>query len=209
MSAVTTTNESQLYPLPAPTMSPTAPANSDQTLVSVPPVLNETKSETTGGSPPASQQLESKKPVTPTEKNNNDNNDEPIGNKVSTVKASTKQDETDENRQDKINKLNRPDVASEPNEQPSLTQPITNKTLVDQEDGMPDSHDKPIAPNIRMCTVRLEILMEVDIVKHVHVHKETESKTASPITASEPVETVETLHFTRSHAKTKSPRTNR
>ena len=55
-------------------------------------------------------------------------------------------------------------------------------------------------------------MTEADIVKHVHVHKETESKTASPVEASDPVETVETVemaHFTRSHAKTKSPRTNR
>ena len=63
-----------------------------------------------------------------------------------------------------------------------------------------------------LCTVRLEILTEADIVKHVHVHQETESKTASPVKASKPVETMETVekaHFTRSHAKTKSPRTNR
>ena len=54
--------------------------------------------------------------------------------------------------------------------------------------------------------------MEADIVKHVHVHKETESKTVIPVEASEPVETVETVetaHFTRSRAKTKSPQTNR
>ena len=65
---------------------------------------------------------------------------------------------------------------------------------------------------MRLCTVRLEILTEADIVKHVHVHQETKSKTASPVKASGPVETVETVemaHFTRSHAKTKSSRTNR
>ena len=36
-----------------------------------------------------------------------------------------------------------------------------------------------------MCTVRLEILTEADIVKHVHVHKETESKTAPAAKPSE------------------------
>ena len=65
---------------------------------------------------------------------------------------------------------------------------------------------------MKLCTVRLEILTEADIIKHVHVHKETESKTVVSVEASEPVETVvtvETAHFTRSRAKTKSPRTNR
>ena len=55
-------------------------------------------------------------------------------------------------------------------------------------------------------------MTEGDIVKHVHVHKETESKTVVPVEASEPVETmetVETAHFTRSRAKIKSPQTNR
>ena len=72
-------------------------------------------------------------------------------------------------------------MISEPIEQPNLTQNITNKELVNQEQEMPDSQDKPVTThttNIRMCTVRLEILTEADIVKHVHVHKETESKTA-------------------------------
>ena len=69
--------------------------------------------------------------------------------------------------------------------------------------------------NIRMCTVRLEILTEADIMKHVHVHKEIKSKTAHPTKPSElvgtvgTVETVEMAHFTRSRTKTKSPRTNR
>ena len=54
--------------------------------------------------------------------------------------------------------------------------------------------------------------MEADIVKHVHVHKETDSKTVVPGETDKPmetVETVETAHFTRSRAKTKSIRTNR
>ena len=124
----------------------------------------------------------------------------------------TKEDGTAENGQDKTNEPHKPGMESEPTEQPSLTQSIKNKTLVDQEDGKPEPHDKPVAPNMRLCTVRLEILTEVDIVKHVHVHKETESKTVIPVEASKPVETVETAetaHFTRSRAKIKSPRTNR
>ena len=54
--------------------------------------------------------------------------------------------------------------------------------------------------------------MEADIIKHVHVHKETDSKTVIPVETDESVETVETVetaHFTRSHAKSKSPQTNR
>ena len=52
-------------------------------------------------------------------------------------------------------------------------------------------------------------------MKHVHVHKETESKMAPPAKPSElvgtagTVETVEMIHFTRSCTKTKSPKTNR
>ena len=124
----------------------------------------------------------------------------------------TKEDGTAENRQDKTNEPHKPGIESEPTEQLSLTQSIKNKTLVDQEDGKPKPHDKPVAPNMRLCTVQLEILTEEDIIKHVHVHKETESKTVIPVEASEPVETVETVemaHFTRSCAKIKSPRTNR
>ena len=124
----------------------------------------------------------------------------------------TKEDSTTENKQDKTSKPHKPGVESEPIEQPSLTQSLKNKTLVDQEGGKPEPHDKLVAPNMRLCTVRLEILREADIVKHVHVHKETESKTVIPVETDEPVETVETVetaHFTRSCAKTKSPRTNR
>ena len=49
-------------------------------------------------------------------------------------------------------------------------------------------------------------------MKHVHVHKEIKLKMAPPAKPSElvgTVETVETVHFTRSRTKTKSPRTNR
>ena len=51
--------------------------------------------------------------------------------------------------------------------------------------------------------------MEADIIKHVHVHKETDSKTVVPVEPVETVETVEMAHFTRSRAKTKPTRTNR
>ena len=219
-SCVNTTNESQLIPQKPPTSSPTAKTsqtalpNRDQTTVSAPPVANETESETTDGTQPSTKKLEAENPVIPMEKNHND---EPISNNVSKVETSTleiKEDVIDETGQHKLNKLDKPDVVSEPTEQPNLTQTITNKALVNQEQGKPDSHDKPVTTNtnIRMCTVRLEILTEVDIIKYVHVHKETESKTAPPAKPSElvgTVETVEMVHFTRSRTKTKSPRTNR
>ena len=153
MSAVTTTNESQLDPLPVPTTIPTSPSTSDETLVSEPPIHNEAKSETMDVPPSSNQQLETKKPVTPVKKNNKD---EPVGNNVSTVKATTpetKEDGTAENGQDKTNGPHKPGVESEPTEQLSLTQLIKNKTLVDQEDGKPESHNKPVAPNMRLCTV--------------------------------------------------------
>ena len=93
-----------------------------------------------------------------------------------------------------------------------MTQSPKNKTPVAQEGGKPEPHNKPVAPNMRLCTVQLEILMEADIIKHVHVHKETDSKTVIPVETDKPVETVETVetaHFTRSLAKTKPTRTNR
>ena len=209
---MTTTNESQLDPPPAQITNPTSPSTSNQTLINGPPISNEAKPETIDGPPSSNQQVETEKPVTPAEKTNKD---EPVSNNVSATQATapeTKDDGTAEKGQDKTNKPHKPGVESEPTEQPSLTQLIKNKTLVDQEDGKPEPHNKQVAPNMRLCTVRLEILMEVDIVKHVHVHKETESKTVIPVEASEPVETVETVemaHFTRSRAKTKSPQTNR
>ena len=106
-------------------------------------------------------------------------------------------------------------MISEPIEQLNLTENITNKESVNQEQEKPDSQNKPVAnptTNIRMCTVRLEILTEADIVKHVHVHKEIKSKTAPPAKPIElvgTVETAETIPFTRFRTKTKSPRTNR
>ena len=223
MPCVNTANESQLIPQTAPTSSPTAKTsqtalpNRDQTTVSAPPVVNKTKSEITDGTQPSTKQLEAENPVIPVEKNQGD---EPIGNKESKVETSTpkiKEKVIDKTGQDQINKFDKPDVISEPTEQPNLAQNITNKESVNQEQERPDSHDKPVTThtNIRMCTVRLEILTEADIVKHVHVHKETESKTAPPAKPSElvgtvgTVETVEMVHFTRSCTKAKSPRTKR
>ena len=221
MPCVNTANESQLIPQMAPTSSPTTKTSKmalpagGQTTVSAPPVVNKTKLEITDGTQPSTKQLEAKNPVIPTEKNQDD---EPIGNKESKVETSTpkiKEKDIDKTGQDQINKLDKPDVISEPLEQLNLTQNIKNKESVNQEQEKPDSHDKPVTThttNIRMCTVQLEILMEADIMKHVHVHKETELKTAPPAKPSElvgTVETVEMAHFTRSRTKTKSPRTNR
>ena len=93
-----------------------------------------------------------------------------------------------------------------------MTQSPKNKTPVAQESEKPEPHDKLGAPNMRLCTVRLEILTEADIVKPVHVHKETDSKTVVPVETDKPVETMETVemvHFIRSRAKTKLTRTNR
>ena len=58
-----------------------------------------------------------------------------------------------------------------------------------------------------MCTVRIEILTEADIVKHVHVHREAVPH--AKVLMVETVETSETAHFTRSHAKPKPDRTTR
>ena len=69
-----TANESQLIPQKAPTSSPTAKTsktalpNRDQTTVSAPPVVNETKLEITDGTQPSTKQLEAENPVIPMEK---------------------------------------------------------------------------------------------------------------------------------------------
>ena len=152
-SPATTTNESQLDPPPAPITNPTSPSTSDQTLINGPPISNEAKPETIDGPPSSNQQVETERPVTPTKKTNKD---EPVGNNVSATQATTpetKDDGTAENGQDKTNEPHKPGVESEATEQPSLTQSIKNKTLVDQEDGKPEPHDKPVAPNMRLCTV--------------------------------------------------------
>ena len=161
MPCVNTANKSQLIPQTAPTSSPTAKTsqtalpNRDRTTVSAPPVVKETKLEITDGTQPSTKQLEAENPVIPVEKNQDD---EPIGNKESKVERSTpeiKEKVIDKTGQDQINKLDKPDVISEPTEQPNLTHNITNKELVNQEQEKPDSHDKPVTThtNIRMCTV--------------------------------------------------------
>ena len=219
---VNTAIESQLIPQIAPTSSPTtemsktALSNRDQTTVNAPPpVVNETKLELTDGTQSSTKQPEAENPMTPTDKTQED---KPNSNKESKAKTSTpktKETDIDKTEQDQINKLGKGEVISETIEQPNLIQNITNKELVIQDQEKPDPQDKPVTnntTNIRMCTVQLEILTEVDIVKHVHVHKEIKSKMAPPAKLSElvgTVETVETTHFTRSRTKTKSPRTNR
>ena len=160
MSCANTTNESQLIPQTAPKSSPpaktnqTALPNRDQTTVSAPPVVNETKLEITDGTQPSTKQLEvAENPVIPTEKNQDD---EPIGNKESKVETSTPEEKViDKTGQDQINKLDKPDVISEPTEQPNLTQNTTNIESVNQEQEKPDSHDKPVNThtNIKICTV--------------------------------------------------------
>ena len=67
----------------------------------------------------------------------------------------------------------------------------------------------PIKANVtRSCIIRLEILTEADIFRHVHVHKNqpTSSQTAvKPVS----VETVETGYRTRSSLCLKPSRSNR
>ena len=159
---VNTANESQVIPQTAPTSSPTAKTseralpNGDQTTVSAPPVVNENKLEITDVTQPSTKQLEAENPMIPDEKNQDD---EPIVNKGSKVETSTpktKEKDIDKTGQNQINKLNKPDVISEPIEQPNLTQNITNKESTNQEQEKPDSHDKPVTihtTNIKMCTV--------------------------------------------------------
>ena len=162
MPCVNTANESQLIQQIAPTSSPsdktsnTALPKGDQTTVSAPPVVEETKLEIPDGTQPSTKQLEAKNPVILMEKNQYD---KPISNKESKFETSTpeiKEMDIDKTGQDQINKLDKIDVISEPIEQLNLTQNITNKESVNQEQEMPDSHDKQVTnhtTNIRMCTI--------------------------------------------------------
>ena len=114
----------------------------------------------------------------------------------------------DKTKQDQKGKRER-EVISESIEQLKLSLNTTNKDPVIHEQDVPKTNH---ATHIRMCTVQLEILTEVDIMKHVHVHRELKPKTVpltKPGEAVETVETVETVHFTRSRTKTKLSRTNR
>ena len=219
MPCVNTANNSRLIPQIAPTSSPTdtmskmALPNRDQAIVSAPPpVVNETKPELTDGTQLSTKQPESKKPMFPTDKNQYDKTN---GNKESKAETSTleiKETDIDKTGQDQIKELGNSKLISETIEQLNLTRNIANK---ESEQEKLDSQYKTgtnHTTNIRMCTVRLEILTEADIVKHVHIHKEIKSKTAPPAKPSElvgTVETVEMTHFTRSRTKTKLPRTNR
>ena len=104
-------------------------------------------------------------------------------------------------KQDQINKHDKREVISESIEQPKLSLNTTNKDPVIHEQDVPKTNH---ATRIRMCTVQLEILTEADIVKHAHVHRELKPKTVPPTKPGEAVETVETVHFTRSRTKTKA-----
>ena len=67
---------------------------------------------------------------------------------------------------------------------------------------LPMANCSKTQPETCFCTVRLEILTESDIIKHVHLHRKEET----------PVETVETEHvkrYTRSSTRTKVARTSR
>ena len=156
------------------------------------------------GTQPSTKQQEAKNQMILMDKNQYDKPNSNKESKAETSTPETKETDIDKTGQDQINKLGKSEVISETIEQPNLIQNITNKESVNQEQEKPDSQDKPVTnhtTNIRMCTVRLEILTEADIVKHVHVHKEIKSKMAPPSELVETVETVEMTHFTRSRTK--------
>ena len=196
----------------APTSSPTAKTskmtlpNIVQTTVSAPPVTNEAKLEITYGTQSPTKQPDADNPVTPADKNQYDKPTSNTGNNGEPSTPEIMETGIGKTGQDQINKLDKREVISEPTEQSKLSHNITNKDPVDHEQGIPKTNH---ATTFRMCTVRLEILTEADIMKHVHVHKELKSKMAPPTKPSEAVETVETVHFTRSRTKTKPPRTSR
>ena len=96
-----------------------------------------------------------------------------------------------------------------------LAKPITlppqlpqNKLLMEQPETVDETKRSQVTVETKSCTVRLEILTEANIVKHIHVHQETAPHTKTPPTV-ETVETSKATHFTRSRAKPKPDRTTR
>ena len=69
---VNTANRNKLTPQIAPTSSKMTLPNIDQTTVSAPPVVNETKLEITDGTQSSTKQPEAENPVTPADKNQYD-----------------------------------------------------------------------------------------------------------------------------------------
>ena len=172
---VKTVNESQLIPQMAPTSSPAAKTSNTtlpnivQTTVSVPPVANEAKLEITYGTQPPTKQPDPDNPVTPADKDQYDKPTSNTGNNGEPSTPEIMEMDIDKTGQDQLDKLDKREVISEPTKQPKLSHNITNKDPVNHEQDIPITNH---ATTVRMCTVRLEILTEVDIVKHVHVHKE-------------------------------------
>ena len=212
---VNVVNESQLIPQTAPMSSPatgtskTTLPNIVGTTVSVPPATNKAKSEISNGTQSPTEQPDADNPVTSVD---NNQYDKPTSNTENNGEPSTPEimeTDIDKTGQHQLNKTDKREVISEPIEQLTLSHNTTNKDPVNHEQDVPiTNHATPI----RMCTVHLEILTEADIVKHVHVHKDLKSKTVPPTKPGEAVgtvETVETVHLTRSCTKRKPPRTNR
>ena len=92
------------------------------------------------------------------------------------------------------------------------TRPLTpppqlpqNRSVSGQPETIDETKRSPLTKETKWCTVRLEILTEADIVKHVHVHQETVPHAKAPPT----VEASKATPFTRSRAKPKPGRTNR
>ena len=85
---------------------------------------------------------------------------------------------------------------------------LQNKPLMEQPKTIDGTKRSQAIVETKSCTVRLEILSEANIVKHVHVHRETEPHKKTPPTV-ETVETSQATHFTRSCAKPKPDRITR
>ena len=93
-----------------------------------------------------------------------------------------------------------------PTLQPPVVTPSTPPPQLPHNDSIttslePVTTKKPLKCQLK-CTVRLEILTKLDIIKHVHMHHEKD-------TLVETVETSKDTHYTRSSDKLKPTRTTR
>ena len=79
-----------------------------------------------------------------------------------------------------------------------------NKPISELSDGHPDQKNNLVTVRTKSCTVRLEILTESDIIKHIHVHQEV-----MPKNNMKTMVTVEMAHFTRLCVKPKPTQSSR
>ena len=211
MSTINSTNEKQLSPTSPLAMDFEPPLTNIHSQTTEPLPSNEPKleaSDTT--SLLANQQVETEKPVTTLEQTNKNETAESSGSPIPTTSQEITGDKSDKTKsENETGVIDTQVVETKLPDQHSLIKTPTEKDTPTQTDRKIKPSEQSLTPITKMCTVRLEILTEADIVKHVHVYQGHNESNVVPVKTDKPVETVETAHFTRSRSKPKSTHTSR